>query len=93
MLISYEAFRALVTYRHSRKNKKILSGTDKKEIAKVETVEVKVQRYLLNPDADLLVCDEGHTIKNNNSATNLAVNKITTKRRIILTGTPIQNNL
>lgn len=32
-------------------------------------------------------------IKNRKSSTSLAVNKIETKRRIILTGTPIQNNL
>lgn len=39
------------------------------------------------------VCDEGHLIKNQNGATNKAVMKINTKRRIILTGTPVQNNL
>lgn len=43
--------------------------------------------------ADLVVCDEGHVIKNSKSAISMAVSQIATPRRIILTGTPIQNNL
>lgn len=40
-----------------------------------------------------VICDEGHLIKNEKSLLNQAVNQIKTKKRIILTGTPIQNNL
>lgn len=43
--------------------------------------------------ADLVVCDEGHVIKNSKSAISLAVAKIITPKRIMLTGTPIQNHL
>ncbi|KAF2073796.1 hypothetical protein CYY_004890 [Polysphondylium violaceum] len=42
---------------------------------------------------DLLICDEGHRLKNSLSKTNIAVTGIKTERRIILTGTPIQNDL
>ena len=41
----------------------------------------------------LLVCDEGHRLKNAEIKTAKALLKLSTKRRIILTGTPVQNDL
>lgn len=59
----------------------------------LDAIKRKVEETLLNPGADIVICDEGHMIKNRKSATSLAVNEIKTRKRIILTGTPIQNNL
>lgn len=42
---------------------------------------------------DIVVCDEGHNIRSSNSKLCQALSGIKTKRRIILTGSPIQNNL
>jgi SNF2 family DNA or RNA helicase len=39
--------------------------------------------------ADLMICDEGHKIKNRKIKQAKALNACNTKRRIILTGTPI----
>ena len=41
----------------------------------------------------LLLCDEGHRLKNNESQTYTAVNALNVRRRVILSGTPIQNDL
>jgi DNA repair and recombination protein RAD54B len=42
---------------------------------------------------DLLICDEAHRLKNTEIKTSTAVCSIDTRRRIALTGTPIQNDL
>ena len=46
--------------------------------------------HLANCSIGLLLCDEGHRLKNSESLTFQALNGLNVKRRVILSGTPIQ---
>ena len=42
---------------------------------------------------DLVVCDEGHRLKNEKIKASTMLAQLSTERRIVLTGTPLQNDL
>ncbi|KAL7581624.1 hypothetical protein ACA910_022177 [Epithemia clementina (nom. ined.)] len=67
-------------------------------IASYECIRAHVKRLLKNCSSgtsccDLLVCDEAHRLKNSDNQTSRALNSIPVKRRVLLTGTPMQNDL
>lgn len=79
VIIGYEMFRTLT--------KETSKKTDKKGAAGV------FQKFLVDPGPDVIICDEGHLLKNEESELYKAMNKISTRYRIMLTGTPLQNSL
>lgn len=50
-------------------------------------------KLLENVSFDLIVCDEGHRLKNSKTKIFETIRNMKCERRILLTGTPIQNNL
>lgn len=53
----------------------------------------RFRSQLINPGPDILICDEGHILRNETNQLYITLNEIKTKRRVIITGTPLQNNL
>lgn len=61
-------------------------------IVSYETLRLNVEE-LKNTKIGLMLCDEGHRLKNGDSQTFTALNNLNVSRRVILSGTPIQNDL
>ncbi|OJJ73242.1 hypothetical protein ASPBRDRAFT_53463 [Aspergillus brasiliensis CBS 101740] len=61
-------------------------------IISYETLRLYVDTLKDSP-IGLLLCDEGHRLKNKESLTWTALNSLNVQRRVILSGTPIQNDL
>lgn len=61
-------------------------------IVSYETLR-NLTEVLGSTEVGLLLADEGHRLKNADSLTFTALNAIKVKRRVILSGTPIQNDL
>ena len=61
-------------------------------IVSYETLRLNVEE-LKDTHIGLLLCDEGHRLKNGESQTFTALNGLNVDRRVILSGTPIQNDL
>ncbi|KAK4136152.1 hypothetical protein BT67DRAFT_418144 [Trichocladium antarcticum] len=61
-------------------------------IVSYETLRLNVDE-LKNAPIGLMLCDEGHRLKNGESQTFSTLNNLNVSRRVILSGTPIQNDL
>ena len=62
-------------------------------IISYDQLRIHIEKIEKIQDWGLIVCDEGHRLKNADIKCSQAVNRVGTKRRVILSGTPIQNDL
>ncbi|CAH8484046.1 unnamed protein product [Dicrocoelium dendriticum] len=107
LLLGYEMFRLLLNQKRMlagtsltkaemrsmsrRKNKLICVDLEREE--KREKMWSDFHAALLDPGPQLVICDEGHRIKNSEASISKALKAIRTRRRVVLTGYPLQNNL
>ncbi|KAK9176794.1 hypothetical protein WN944_028813 [Citrus x changshan-huyou] len=62
-------------------------------IVSYETFRMHSSKFSCSESCDLLICDEAHRLKNDQTLTNRALAALSCKRRILLSGTPMQNDL
>ncbi|XP_030486495.2 protein CHROMATIN REMODELING 25 [Cannabis sativa] len=62
-------------------------------IVSYETFRMHSSKFSHSESCDLLICDEAHRLKNDQTITNRALAGLSCKRRILLSGTPMQNDL
>lgn len=63
-------------------------------IISYETFRLHAPRFAARPWAcDLLLCDEAHRLKNDATLTSRALDSLRCARRVLLSGTPLQNKL
>ncbi|XP_074537552.1 helicase ARIP4-like isoform X2 [Halichoeres trimaculatus] len=100
LLMGYEMYRLLSMKKsfvagRKRKSKKAAGPVviDLDEEDRQQELLKGIERALARPGPDVVICDEGHRIKNCHASTSQALKNIRTRRRVVLTGYPLQNNL
>ncbi|XP_017791428.1 PREDICTED: uncharacterized protein LOC108573482 [Habropoda laboriosa] len=97
LLIGYELYRQLSLKKPNKAKRKrgqpFKDTVDVEEEDKNKGLLDEMHTALVNPGPDLVICDEGHRIKNSHASISMALKQMRTKRRIVLTGYPLQNNL
>ncbi|VDK42263.1 unnamed protein product [Taenia asiatica] len=76
----------------SRKRKRPITIDVEKE-EKEEHMLSDMRIALTDPGPQIVICDEGHRIKNSEASISRALKALRTQRRVVLTGYPLQNNL
>ncbi|XP_061640395.1 helicase ARIP4 isoform X1 [Phyllopteryx taeniolatus] len=100
LLMGYEMYRLLSMKKSfvtgkKRKSKKPVGPViiDLDEEDRQQELMKGIEKAILRPGPDVVICDEGHRIKNYHASTSQALKNIRSKRRVVLTGYPLQNNL
>lgn len=94
LLVGYPLFQKIV-HRQAQQLSEEEEQSDAQKVAKVKlsNENIELARRILTQDAELVVADEAHHVKNDKSSTAVAAAKIRSNARIALTGTPMSNDV
>ena len=94
LIISYETQRRYSKLFDANKINKArpsyMAQSSSSSVAMITSCNTKT---VYSPVCDLLICDEAHKLKNADSGLSKSLNTLPVKRRILLSGTPMQNEL
>jgi SNF2 family DNA or RNA helicase len=93
LLIGYPLFRTLVNRKPTNLADEDKNNANKVAEAQKRDENMKIIRQILTQDAELVVADEAHQVKNSKSQTAEAASKLRSHARIALTGTPMSNDV
>ncbi|XP_075949419.1 helicase ARIP4-like isoform X2 [Anarhichas minor] len=101
LLMGYEMYRLLSMKKSfvagrkkkSKKTTRPVVVVDLDEEDRQQELLKGIEKALARPGPDVVICDEGHRIKNCHASTSQALKSIRTRRRVVLSGYPLQNNL
>jgi SNF2 family DNA or RNA helicase len=93
LLIGYQTFAKLALGDQSKKMPKDSTADDAQAQDELRTANSETARRILTHDAELVVADEAHTIKNPTTKGAIAASGIRSTARIALTGTPMSNDV
>ncbi|KAG5188171.1 hypothetical protein JKP88DRAFT_267660 [Tribonema minus] len=86
LIMSYEALARFYTLVQTSESKL-------KDGQPLKASITKIKECLFGEGPDVLIADEGHLVRNNQSIRYKALDSVKTRRRALLTGSPLQNNL
>lgn len=93
LLIGYPIFQKIVNRQTKEVAEEEQSNARKVAEAQVSNETMELARKIITEDAELIVADEAHHLKNPQTSTARAANEIRSNARIALTGTPMSNDV
>ena len=93
LLVGYPIFQKIVNRQAKEVTEEEQSNARKVAEVQMSNENMELARKIITEDAELIVADEAHHLKNPQTSTAKAANELRSNARIALTGTPMSNDV